>query len=146
MKEEKKAKRPQALKLCEKIGAYYIPSDQVMSENIGDYFSGTAPVQSPGATGSHAGWPAINGAPVTGAPGGDFQTRQLADLQKIRAGLSPDAQKKFAYDVYIYNTMRGNVAGDIDQVLQQMHPWLLQKLVQKYQFHSGAATQDAPAP
>ena len=125
-----KEQKPRALRLCEAIGAY---------------FMGTAPVMAPGAVGSQAGWNAEAGSPVTGGePAGDFQKRQLAELQAIRAGFSPDAEKKFLADLFIYNTMRGNFTGTPDEILNQLHPWILQRLIQKYNYYSMNSQHDAP--
>ena len=81
---------------------------------------------------------------ASGAPG-DIQARLMQELTQIRSGLNPNAQKKFEYDVYVYNTMIGNFTGSVDQVLQQMHPYVLTKLVQKYQPLSAVSPMEAPA-
>ena len=64
--------------------------------------------------------------------GGDIQQKILSELNMLRSTMDPNTQRQFEHNVYIYNTQRGNFKGSLDEVLEQMHPWVLQRLVQKF--------------
>ena len=64
--------------------------------------------------------------------GGDIQQKLLSELNQVRAGLDPQGQAQFESTVYVYNTQRYNIKGTVDQILEGMHPWILQRLVQRF--------------
>ena len=63
---------------------------------------------------------------------GDIQKQLVNELNQIRSAMDPQAQAKFNETLYVFNSQYGNFKGSPDDIISQTHPWILQRLVQRF--------------